>query len=193
MDPAKRGCTQEILSKEGSDVGPGSQVGQDVKDDATSKQRFYECTFCKRGFTNAQALGGHMNIHRKDRVKPSHKIKVQPSFRDGATTACDQTVCMNHQHGAQPNYYYSIKKSQRNYRKGSLASPATLLKHKVNYLQSFDFEIPSLAGLSREGGCSGVNLSLSIDQSSMEIGQVMRSDEDSEEVDLELRLGRSCY
>uniref|UniRef100_A0A0D3GQ33 C2H2-type domain-containing protein n=1 Tax=Oryza barthii TaxID=65489 RepID=A0A0D3GQ33_9ORYZ len=28
---------------------------------------YYECTFCKRGFTNAQALGGHMNIHRKDR------------------------------------------------------------------------------------------------------------------------------
>ncbi|CAN6180145.1 unnamed protein product [Urochloa humidicola] len=28
---------------------------------------YYECSFCKRGFTNAQALGGHMNIHRKDR------------------------------------------------------------------------------------------------------------------------------
>lgn len=31
--------------------------------------RSYECTFCKRGFTNAQALGGHMNIHRKDKAK----------------------------------------------------------------------------------------------------------------------------
>ncbi|KAF8364999.1 hypothetical protein HHK36_018448 [Tetracentron sinense] len=31
--------------------------------------RSYECTFCKRGFSNAQALGGHMNIHRKDRAK----------------------------------------------------------------------------------------------------------------------------
>ncbi|KAM0914746.1 hypothetical protein ACQ4PT_011322 [Festuca glaucescens] len=30
-------------------------------------QAYYECSFCKRGFTNAQALGGHMNIHRKDR------------------------------------------------------------------------------------------------------------------------------
>ncbi|XP_022769853.1 transcriptional regulator SUPERMAN-like [Durio zibethinus] len=29
----------------------------------------YECVFCKRGFTTAQALGGHMNIHRKDRAK----------------------------------------------------------------------------------------------------------------------------
>ncbi|KAF7144279.1 hypothetical protein RHSIM_Rhsim05G0195800 [Rhododendron simsii] len=31
--------------------------------------RSYTCTFCKRGFSNAQALGGHMNIHRKDRAK----------------------------------------------------------------------------------------------------------------------------
>lgn len=31
--------------------------------------RLYKCTFCERGFSNAQALGGHMNIHRKDRAK----------------------------------------------------------------------------------------------------------------------------
>ncbi|XP_010528524.1 PREDICTED: transcriptional regulator TAC1 [Tarenaya hassleriana] len=31
--------------------------------------RSYICDFCERGFSNAQALGGHMNIHRKDRAK----------------------------------------------------------------------------------------------------------------------------
>lgn len=31
--------------------------------------RSYSCSFCKRGFSNAQALGGHMNIHRKDRAR----------------------------------------------------------------------------------------------------------------------------
>ncbi|KAL1368439.1 hypothetical protein HN51_022590 [Arachis hypogaea] len=29
----------------------------------------YTCVFCKRGFSNAQALGGHMNIHRRDRAR----------------------------------------------------------------------------------------------------------------------------
>ncbi|KAF1895569.1 hypothetical protein Lal_00041849 [Lupinus albus] len=29
----------------------------------------YSCSFCKRGFTNAQALGGHMNTHRRDRAR----------------------------------------------------------------------------------------------------------------------------
>ncbi|KAK9714161.1 hypothetical protein RND81_06G075600 [Saponaria officinalis] len=31
--------------------------------------RSYVCDFCKKGFSNAQALGGHMNIHRRDRAK----------------------------------------------------------------------------------------------------------------------------
>lgn len=34
-----------------------------------SQPRPYICDFCERGFSNAQALGGHMNIHRKDRAK----------------------------------------------------------------------------------------------------------------------------
>lgn len=37
--------------------------------DDPGQVRSYSCTFCKRGFSNAQALGGHMNIHRRDRAK----------------------------------------------------------------------------------------------------------------------------
>ncbi|KAJ4822119.1 hypothetical protein Tsubulata_002845 [Turnera subulata] len=41
----------------------------ELANDDTGTGRSYECVFCKRGFTTAQALGGHMNIHRKDRAK----------------------------------------------------------------------------------------------------------------------------
>ncbi|XP_047326096.1 transcriptional regulator SUPERMAN-like [Impatiens glandulifera] len=37
--------------------------------DRVGTGRSYNCVFCKRGFTTAQALGGHMNIHRKDRAR----------------------------------------------------------------------------------------------------------------------------
>ncbi|GAB2299760.1 hypothetical protein Dimus_033813 [Dionaea muscipula] len=30
--------------------------------------RSYSCSFCKREFKSAQALGGHMNVHRRDRA-----------------------------------------------------------------------------------------------------------------------------
>ncbi|XP_024994821.1 transcriptional regulator SUPERMAN-like [Cynara cardunculus var. scolymus] len=31
--------------------------------------RSYTCTFCRREFQSAQALGGHMNVHRRDRAR----------------------------------------------------------------------------------------------------------------------------
>ncbi|XP_037425093.1 zinc finger protein 11-like [Triticum urartu] len=37
---------------------------------AARARPYYGCVFCKRGFTTAQALGGHMNVHRRDRAKP---------------------------------------------------------------------------------------------------------------------------
>ncbi|CAO2817122.1 unnamed protein product [Amaranthus hypochondriacus] len=30
--------------------------------------RLYSCSYCKREFRSAQALGGHMNVHRRDRA-----------------------------------------------------------------------------------------------------------------------------
>ncbi|KAM7258704.1 hypothetical protein ACFE04_014445 [Oxalis oulophora] len=46
-----------------------SDDNQQDSSQGESQARPYECTFCKRGFSNAQALGGHMNIHRKDKAK----------------------------------------------------------------------------------------------------------------------------
>ncbi|KAF8702261.1 hypothetical protein HU200_033027 [Digitaria exilis] len=34
--------------------------------------RSYTCAFCRREFRSAQALGGHMNVHRRDRAKMRH-------------------------------------------------------------------------------------------------------------------------
>ncbi|XP_076901864.1 uncharacterized protein LOC143556429 [Bidens hawaiensis] len=39
--------------------------------------RSYTCTFCKREFRSAQALGGHMNVHRRDRARLH---QAQPNF-----------------------------------------------------------------------------------------------------------------
>ncbi|BAT90751.1 hypothetical protein LR48_Vigan238s005200 [Vigna angularis] len=53
--------------------------------------RSYECNFCRRGFSNAQALGGHMNIHRKDKAKlKQQQSSNQPSL-DKVIPPQDQT------------------------------------------------------------------------------------------------------
>ncbi|XP_062217861.1 zinc finger protein 36-like [Phragmites australis] len=44
------------------------RTGANGDDDEGTRQP-YKCTFCMRGFPTAQALGGHMNVHRKHRGK----------------------------------------------------------------------------------------------------------------------------
>ncbi|KAK4756747.1 hypothetical protein SAY87_006874 [Trapa incisa] len=39
--------------------------------------RSYSCSFCDREFRSAQALGGHMNVHRRDRARLKHQ---NPNF-----------------------------------------------------------------------------------------------------------------
>ncbi|XP_078152418.1 uncharacterized protein LOC144547600 [Carex rostrata] len=41
--------------------------------------RFYSCHFCDREFHSSQALGGHMNIHRRDRAKLRQGLHLDPN------------------------------------------------------------------------------------------------------------------
>nr|BAD11142.1 hypothetical protein [Petunia x hybrida] len=43
--------------------------------------RSYTCSFCKREFRSAQALGGHMNVHRRDRAR----LRLQSPPRENGT------------------------------------------------------------------------------------------------------------
>ncbi|KAF5186362.1 Zinc finger protein [Thalictrum thalictroides] len=44
--------------------------------------RSYTCSFCRREFRSAQALGGHMNVHRRDRAR----LKQSPNSHSSETT-----------------------------------------------------------------------------------------------------------
>ncbi|KAJ1407346.1 Zinc finger C2H2-type [Sesbania bispinosa] len=47
--------------------------------DITWPPRYYTCTFCGREFRSEQALGGHMNVHRRDRARLHHQPHYPPS------------------------------------------------------------------------------------------------------------------
>uniref|UniRef100_A0A0E0NMZ3 C2H2-type domain-containing protein n=1 Tax=Oryza rufipogon TaxID=4529 RepID=A0A0E0NMZ3_ORYRU len=59
-----------------------ARSGDDDDDDEAGTRQPYNCTFCRRGFPTAQALGGHMNVHRKDRVG-----RATPSSSSSTTAA----------------------------------------------------------------------------------------------------------
>ncbi|KAJ8457835.1 hypothetical protein OPV22_030761 [Ensete ventricosum] len=47
--------------------------------------RSYSCSFCRREFGSAQALGGHMNVHRRDRARLRQSSPVSPRVPAAAT------------------------------------------------------------------------------------------------------------
>ncbi|KAL4291563.1 hypothetical protein GQ457_14G024440 [Hibiscus cannabinus] len=44
--------------------------------------RSYSCSFCSRVFRSAQALGGHMNVHRRDRARLKQSGSDHSSVED---------------------------------------------------------------------------------------------------------------
>jgi hypothetical protein len=49
--------------------------------------RSYPCSFCKREFRSAQALGGHMNVHRRDRARLRDGLSPPPAAPSRAPAA----------------------------------------------------------------------------------------------------------
>ena len=51
--------------------------------------RSYTCTFCRREFRSAQALGGHMNVHRRDRarLRQTPQVSADPSSSSAAASS----------------------------------------------------------------------------------------------------------
>jgi hypothetical protein len=59
--------------------------------------RSYPCTFCGREFRSAQALGGHMNVHRRDRAR----LKLVGAADDGGSD--NQIVSPRQSYMTQPS------------------------------------------------------------------------------------------
>ncbi|KAJ0235236.1 transcriptional regulator RABBIT EARS [Hirschfeldia incana] len=51
--------------------------------------RSYTCSFCGREFKSAQALGGHMNVHRRDRARLKQQSLSSSSTEQAPPLDCD--------------------------------------------------------------------------------------------------------
>ncbi|XP_038905404.1 zinc finger protein 11-like [Benincasa hispida] len=70
----------------------------------------YSCSFCRREFRSAQALGGHMNVHRRDRarLKQSPNNNNNPNFTttDYSLTLFQSRSSSSHHHlSSLPDYH----------------------------------------------------------------------------------------
>lgn len=165
----------------------------DQTNDEMGTGRSYECVYCKRGFTTAQALGGHMNIHRKDRANksrpslvPSNSSKVDEeyaSFRAYTPIQSDPPhYPTSHHHEVHVNYQTFFPASTWGFGPSSYAQQ-----------HSDDLYVQSPQHLNPFGEDWRSSLSLQIGPSSHVDHNNKEKREDGneadDELDLELRLG----
>lgn len=162
-----------------------SDQQEQVNDDAGTG-RSYGCVFCKRGFTTAQALGGHMNIHRKERAKirqptaPSVSNILDQEF---VSSRFSSTISSH-----PPIYSPAAPEAQRSYHMyfpPSTSSPRRPASYHADELHTPN---PQPLSLFEDNCCT--NLSLQIVPTHMEHSEEEKKQEGEEdEPDLELRLG----
>ncbi|KAE7996732.1 hypothetical protein FH972_001428 [Carpinus fangiana] len=86
--------------------------------------RSYSCNFCNREFRSAQALGGHMNVHRRDRARlkqslspindqssPTIVASAGDSSRVSALPNIPENLTENHDHTFASAYSSSVAPS----------------------------------------------------------------------------------
>ncbi|XP_057771366.1 transcriptional regulator SUPERMAN-like [Salvia miltiorrhiza] len=149
--------------------------------------RSYVCSFCKREFRSAQALGGHMNVHRRDRAR----LRQSPP-RDGGGNGGEfcPLINLNLEPNPNPNPNPNSSPSLLPSSSPPLSSLSTKFPH-------FTSKLPPPAPITTDFMKVRAAKGLRFDSSSarkkpgfvrldLEIGLINPS---KEELDLELRLG----
>ncbi|XP_020697092.1 zinc finger protein 4-like [Dendrobium catenatum] len=143
--------------------------------------RFYACSFCRRQFRSAQALGGHMNVHRRDRARA--QMQARPAaqhpiiFAEAAAGGGGGGFC----------FVYPV-----------VAGPAGQTRPSTKDSSSSTFF--SLSSSSSYNNVGTISFGASASASDFSLIRTTSSDDHSkdendeeeltiEEVDLELRLG----
>ncbi|XP_062217216.1 transcriptional regulator SUPERMAN-like [Phragmites australis] len=127
--------------------------------------RSYPCSFCKREFRSAQALGGHMNVHRRDRARLRHGSPPLPAPPAAARAASSRAPAMTppipnlndppppqyHRHRCSSNSS-SNKKHDRDDKSSSMAAPTTVsLELGIGVVCSCNAATTTLGGPEDDG------------------------------------------
>ncbi|CAJ2627709.1 zinc finger protein GIS-like [Trifolium pratense] len=176
-------------SKSSSDENIDRSSDQNNDDDHDRDMgigRSYECVFCKRGFTTAQALGGHMNIHRKDRAN-NNKSVTKTNYAPPSSSKLDNYgdlgfySTINPSHLTRGGYYSTISSTTNPPEVDSLNYHQIYFpSHHVQYSEMLCVENQRMFGQDWSGLSLYTN-PLSKDK--------IENNNGVDELDLELRLG----
>ncbi|KAI5649422.1 hypothetical protein M9H77_35427 [Catharanthus roseus] len=186
-------------------MGSGKQSNSDTTSDEEIDQpreksdnsssgigRSYECNYCKRGFTNAQALGGHMNIHRKDKAKAKQH---QKNKQDSSSSLLAANKLSSHDHHQDYYKYFAPHgvSSEYNYQQQVYFQGQNY--YHQQYYHDHNLILSCNNHMHEHHQYMGENLSLRIGPSNNdqmeeeEEERVVKNVREENDIDLELRLG----
>ncbi|KAG6396936.1 hypothetical protein SASPL_143095 [Salvia splendens] len=150
--------------------------------------RSYTCTFCRREFRSAQALGGHMNVHRRDRARlhevppplvPSQppRILIQTGHEFGADGLCLVYPLPNPNSIIFPNFSSPLQHFATNTFKPTETAPSSVVSSLCHSTNTEASESNNINDNHNNNNIRG------LDENTKHSGG-------EEELDLELRLGR---
>ncbi|PIN15569.1 hypothetical protein CDL12_11775 [Handroanthus impetiginosus] len=157
--------------------------------------RCYKCSFCKREFRSAQALGGHMNVHRRDRAARLRHESPPRDICNNQSNFLNLNVCPNPSFNQNPSSFLPISSEFPHF---TSKLPQILPSSATEMATTIDLvKIKDAKGLSRvekcnefvnEKVCENNTKKRGFVKLDLEIGLI---NECKEELDLELRLGCS--
>ncbi|OAY79787.1 Transcriptional regulator TAC1 [Ananas comosus] len=164
---------------------------------AAPRSSYYECVFCKRGFSNAQALGGHMNIHRKDRAKTSSSSSRPSNSKDYYSESYSyyNAYAAPHHHRLLPELYPPLPAAPEPSSNFAVyfpmaSGPRDHHHHHHHHHDVSGSSCTSTSGAHRPQELSlfGEELHLSLSMHGRD-GLMEKREVEERELDLELRLG----
>ncbi|XP_010262486.1 PREDICTED: transcriptional regulator SUPERMAN-like [Nelumbo nucifera] len=173
--------------------------------------RSYTCSFCKREFKSAQALGGHMNVHRRDRARmrqsPPWEVQCSQNKPNPNPNPSPNVDFLSSSHSTRlPSFTYTfpslLSPSLACFSSSPTSASSAELKTRTGSLLDAScsskggdtaqsrtmkprFGVRELKGLRQQDECKLLKTA-EIVRLDLEIGLCRESKED---LDLELRLG----